>query len=305
MTEHHQAEVSPAAEAAGDSPRIRDILVGALTGAVGGVVVGLIFVGPWLVVLTSQYGLPRIVPEDSLAAGILYAAIGALIGSGIALAMRRKRLRREATFRWITQTLGGQFSTEGDAALDKEMALWFSQHGAWSYKTRNIVRVQIDGIRFVAFDLRFYVETGTESSRRTKNVQQTVAYYASDSLRLPAFGLGPRRPFAGLSARLSGRKPVDLSKHVDFSQRYEVTVKRDENEDVARLFGTEIIGLLAATRGLCISSDGSSMVLFCDNVVFEDEKLKDFVVLAGRSFRLFEQASRRFHPGMLDSQSDR
>lgn len=274
-------------------PVVGDVVGGACVGAVAGY-------GYWVLshfisletalAVVSWLGW-NIVPADPfwlpVAQGAAIGVVGAVTWGHIS---RTREARRNAALRAAAAGLGSSFSPSPDPGLSEKLARLFPASAFPGMY--NVIRTQVQGIRFAVGDVSVTKETGAGTDDRTHTVTtQTAAYYESDTLRFPRFTLQPEGFMTKLFSLTTGFEDINFPAHPEFSRAYYLSAVRVE--DTRKLFNSRVLEVLGRRQGLYVTSDLGGLVIYRPEKLCDAAELKGFISEAAEIFRLFEESARQ------------
>lgn len=191
------------------------------------------------------------------------------------------------------ESLGGSFSPSSDPELIDKIRGFFP--GSISFGVRNVIRTRMLDTPIAVGDVTFSreteTETETETASSTQVVEQTVAYYESDTSRFPKFTLQPEGILLKLLSGVTGIQDINFPAHPEFSRAYHLSAVHAEN--TRRLFNDRLLESLGRRQGLYVESDSGSLIIYRPGKLCEAEERKGFVSEAAEIFRLFEDSALR------------
>lgn len=276
------------------STRFRSVAGNVLGGGFAGAIAGFMLLPYLLSLQAAQAVVSRlgwnITPADSfwLTAG-LGAAIGVVGGVIWGQITRAREARHTAALQKVAASLGASFSPSNDPELSEKLARLFPASEFTGMC--NVIRTQMQGIRFAVGDVSVTKETGTGTDSTTKTVEQTAAYYESDTSRFPKFTLQPEGFMTKMFSRATGIEDINFPAHPEFSRAYYLSAVHAEN--TRRLFNGLLLEGLGRRQGLYVESDSGSLIIYRPGKLCAAEELKGFVGEAAEIFRLFEDSARK------------
>lgn len=272
---------------------VGDVIGGACVGAFAGYAYNFIpqLISPETVQAFGSLLGWNIVPVDPFWLPVALGAAVGIVGAVIwGQASRSWETRRSAGLREAAASLGASLSASPDPGLSEKLGRLFPT-GTLSGMD-NVIRTQVQGIRFAVSDVSVTRETGSGTDDRTRTVTtQTAAYYESDTLRFPSFTLQPEGLMTKLFSLTTGFEDINFPAHPDFSRAYYLRAVRVA--DTRKLFNSQLLEALGRHQGLQVTSDLGGLVFFRPGKLCDAGELKGFISEAAEIFRLFEASARQ------------
>ena len=134
----------------------------------------------------------------------------------------------------------------------------------------NVLLAEGDSETVYLFDYRYTVGSGKNSH----TYKQTVAGIDAQQLRLPWFELHPETLLHKIGHFLGGHD-IDFASHPQFSQRY--VLRGEREEEIRRVFASELLEHLEATSGLRLEASGTCLVYYRQGKRVPPHELKEFL----------------------------
>jgi hypothetical protein len=211
---------------------------------------------------------------------------------------------RTAKLRELAQTLGLQFTEEGDLTLLHRSGAFLLFALGDTRSMRNLMQGKIDDIDVAAFDFRYSV---TLSERYMEDWRQTVVRLASPSLDLPAFSLlldevhdtitdNLKDPM--MQERLLGMASLRFDGHSDFNARYRL--QGMDRTGLEALFDDDMLQYFeklgdasvedVSVEDVSVEGDGSDLIFYTFHELLSPDEIETFVREALRGLHIFEEA---------------
>ena len=272
---------------------VGDVIGGACIGAFAGYAYNFIpqLISPETVQAFGSLLGWNIVPIDPFWLPVAQGAAVGIVGAVIwGQASRSWKTRRSAGLREAAASLGASLSASPDPGLSEKLGRLFPT-GTLSGMD-NVIRTQVQGIRFAVSDVSVTRETGSVTDDMTRTVTtQTAAYYESDTLRFPRFTLQPEGFMTKLFSLATGFEDINFPAHPEFSGAYYLSAVRVE--DTRKLFNSRVLEVLGRRQGLYVTSDLGGLVIYRPEKLCDAAELKGFISEAAEIFRLFEESARQ------------
>jgi hypothetical protein len=118
---------------------------------------------------------------------------------------------------------------------------------------------------------------------------QTIAYFASDVLKMPSFQLQPDSRSLSLFSKVLGVAGIDFKSHPDFSREYDLSAAHPDH--VRLLFSNVVLEYFGRHPGWHVMADDYRLIVFQPGTQFEGEEIAPFIRQAEEVFTLFEEAA--------------
>lgn len=209
----------------------------------------------------------------------LLAAAG--VGAAMYLSHRLQKKRAEHLAR-VAGELRLSFAAEGDeTAMSEHASLHLFSHGH-SKKIRNLMRGTIRESSVAVFDYQYTIGAGKNRHTHT----QTAVSLHPQGRNLPAFSMRPEHVFHKLGSMM-GYQDIDFETNPAFSKRY--LLRGPDDAAIRSAFTMRVLMFFEAEEGLCVESDGRTLIVYRHSKQVRPEALREFVDKGLRIAALFQR----------------
>ena len=217
----------------------------------------------------------------------LFCALGAGVVGGLSGYIKvEKQLRRQRQTREAAAQLGFDYALKTDGEIRRRVRNMFS--GTGSVQLENVLRKEVDAVRFVIADLVRTTRSGSGKNSSSHTTRRTMAYLESDQLQFPEFTLQPEGALLNMFSKVVGVNDIDFEDAPEFSKRYHLSGR--EPDQTRAFFQHPLRDYFAANKGLEVRAEGGRLVLLHASVCKPDQ-LGGFIEQAMQVFSLFMDAA--------------
>jgi hypothetical protein len=221
----------------------------------------------------------------SLVSPLILFLIALLFVIPITYARGKARRRTEAMKRAAAE-LGLILLPKGDGEVLKDLATYHLFSQGEQRRIANMLWGKADGLEIKIFDYDYSI--GSEESRETPT--QTVIYFRSPELDLPAFSLRPKSVFHRI-ATFFGYQDIVFATRPAFSKAY--LLRGKDEAAVRKLFDDTVVSHFERGTSLVAEGGGTQFVLLRPGKVVEPEQVRFFVQEGFEVLELFWRTSSR------------
>jgi hypothetical protein len=235
-----------------DSPPGREILVLGTLAAGFGALIG------WLILSHFVRGIAEICHWDYLAAEadwLTPLATGLLNGLS-SIGKNRARMQRRQQRRALGTEIGLQHSDRADDELTDNIA---DLYGGGLMSLSNILHRQFGPANLVVADM-FVSPAGRAGKGQATEGTRTVVYLNDPAVRFPRFQMAPTDGPTRWLMRLAGFRGLDVSRHPEFAQRYQIN--SPDPAAVHNFFAEGLLSELVAAGRWYVHADGHRVLLW-------------------------------------------
>jgi len=193
----------------------------------------------------------------------------ALIGGLVWLTLHMEKKRTEAV-RQAALRLGFNFFPKGDPAFANEMSVFHLFQQGHTRLLKNLMRTAGTDSELAVFDYRY--TTGSGKNQSTKN--QTVIWFRSPVLNLPAFTLSPENILHKIGG-LMGYQDIDFEHNPGFSKRY--LLRGQDETRIRMIFNDRLLRFFEQKHPISAEGQGNRFIFFRSKKVVKPEVLNSFV----------------------------
>jgi hypothetical protein len=118
---------------------------------------------------------------------------------------------------------------------------------------------------------------------------QTIAYFASDVLKMPSFILQPQSRSLYLFSKVLGLQNISFKSHRDFSRDYDLSAAHPDHARL--LFNDAVLAYFGRHSGLQVMSDDYRLIIFQPGRRCQNAEVEHFIGRATEVFTLFQEAA--------------
>lgn len=208
-----------------------------------------------------------------------FVFVAIVIGSIFRLAKKRREDLKNAAHRYGFSYMSSDPSI---FAMLPRFDIFSKGH---SRTVSNILRGELNKIKWTIFDYRYIVGGGKSSSTHL----QTVIITQLDS-NLPRFTIGPESFFHRIGD-VFGYKDIDFIDNPDFSKKY--LLKGPDEPSIRELFTPEVLRFFESReRGINVETDDNNIIIYNYGKLISPKNLYSFINEATRIVNLF--GSKKF-----------
>jgi hypothetical protein len=168
------------------------------------------------------------------------------------IVQEKKRVEKLSS---LAQSLGFTYSQTVSSDIQNEISGFKLFNQGHSKQYRNLLVEQKNDLKVVFFD--YHYTTGSGKNRSSHN--QTVAYFTSDQLRLPAFVLCPENLFHKIGA-LVGYDDIDFREYPEFSKKF--LLKGPDEQAIRDYFTDSIVHFMENRTNYTIEASGERLIIY-------------------------------------------
>ncbi|MBI5056029.1 MAG: hypothetical protein HZB61_05370 [Nitrospirae bacterium] len=194
--------------------------------------------------------------------------------------------RRAEAFHSFARRRGLSFSKLAAIDVGKSFSGFRLFSEGFEKKVNNFISGKTGGVPVHIFDYssKYIFRTG-EEGQSPQTQSQTVLILQSDSLDLPSFLLYPKNILNRIFSALE-KQFIDIQGHGEFSDVY--VLKADNEDDIKRVFGDQVLTYLGKHRGLTIEGNGNKLVCYRSNILLKPDELNSFLEEGLELFRMMK-----------------
>ncbi len=211
---------------------------------------------------------------------LIMIVVGAFVVLGMGYNLYAEKKRREATQR-VADELGLAFYQDGDPALVQQLSDLPLFSKGRSRRITNMIHGETDAVVMGLFDYRY--TTGSGKSSHT--YRQSVAFFGSTDLNLPAFELSPQSFFHGIG-KIFGYQDIDFETHPVFSKAF--LLRGASEKQVRATFDAGLLTALEQKQGVCIEGRNHDLVFYRRSKRVKPEQLKELMNEGFQIFAMFK-----------------
>jgi len=196
--------------------------------------------------------------------GIL-AFIGAIVWLVLYLEKKRTEALRQAALR-----LGFNFFPKGDPAFYNEMSVFNLFQQGHSRLLKNLMRSTGSDPEVAVFDYRYTIGSGKNQSTRN----QTVVWFRSSDLNLPAFTLSPENIMHKIGALL-GYQDIDFEQNPGFSKHY--LLRGQDETRIRMLFNDSLLRFFEQKHPVSAEGRDNHFIFYRSKKMVKPEVLSSFI----------------------------
>jgi hypothetical protein len=193
----------------------------------------------------------------------------ALIGGLVWLSLYIEKKRTEAV-RQSALRLGFNFFPKGDPAFFNEMGVFHLFQQGHTRLLKNLMRGAGSDPEVAVFDYRYTIGSG--KNQQTKN--QTVIWFRSSGLNLPAFTLSPENIMHKIGALL-GYQDIDFEQNPGFSKRY--LLRGQDETRIRMLFNNSLLRFFEQKHPVSAEGRDNHFIFYRSKKQVKPETLNSFV----------------------------
>jgi hypothetical protein len=199
---------------------------------------------------------------------------------------RGKARRRNEAMKRAAEELGFILLPKGDGEVLKDLSTYHLFSQGEQRRIANMMWGKADGLEVKVFDYDYSI--GSEESRESTG--QTVIYFRSPELDLPAFSLRPKSIVHRI-AKLFGYQDIVIATRPAFSKAY--LLRGKDEAAVRKLFDDTVVSHFERGNTLVAEGGGTQFVLLRPGKVVEPEQVRFFVQEGFEVLELFWRNSSR------------
>jgi len=213
--------------------------------------------------------------------------LGFLAAAGTILS-RVQDIRRATGRRQCARTRGLEYHRGGDPSVTSQLDGCLGRESMVRY--HHGVTATENGGRVALCDRSYQSGSSNQEGGNRRTVKETVSFFESDALDLPAFELRPEGFFVNLVMSIAGARDLDFEDHTEFSRAYHLSGA--DEPTIRRLFGEGmLLDLLADPPGLHLRRGGQRVAFYRSKKRVPTRDLDAALEEIRELRRAFEQAS--------------